>query len=321
MLGGCKSMQSQTVTTSEKYPDKPITLIVPFSAGGGLDLVAREMEKLAIQNLGQSLIIVNKPGGSGTIGWNELASANPDGYTLGMTSPDIMLPSLYGPTKYNYPTAIEPLVRVTSTPFIMVIQAEQPWQTVDDVVTFAKKHPGQLKFGHSGIGSYTHVVGETFAHITGVTIEQVPFRGASEYVSALLGRHIEIIFTNPATVREYVKNGTLRVLAVTGQQRINDPVFAQIPTFKEQGFDIGFNLWYGVAVPKELPVDIKTKLIKGLRAIITNPQFKKDIETMGMQIDYLGLKESQLNWITESEELSKDVQKTGIADLIESEKQ
>jgi tripartite-type tricarboxylate transporter receptor subunit TctC len=323
MIGGCTSMQNETVITPkvEKYPDKPIILIVPYSAGGGLDITARILEKTAVKYLGQPLTIINKPGGAGTIGWNELAGSAPDGYTIGMTVTDILLPSLYGPTKYNYPTAIEPLAQTTVIPFVMAIQADQPWQTLDDLVTYAKTHPTQLKFGHSGIGSLNHIVGEMLAHATGITLEQVPFRGATEFTSALLGGHIQIIFTNPAVIKEQVKSGTVRALAVTGDKRLKDPVFAHIPTFKEQGFDIVLDQWYGIAVPKELPIGLKTTLTERLKVMITSPEFIQNMENLGMQVEYLGPKESQLKWISDSQKLTRAIQETGIVDLINSQKQ
>jgi tripartite-type tricarboxylate transporter receptor subunit TctC len=122
-LGGCATMQDKEVTTTNKYPDKPITLIVPFGVGGGMDLVARLLEKSAPTQLGQSLVIINKPGAAGALGWNELASASPDGYTLGITGIEVLLQPLYGQTKYHYPTALEPLAQISESPQVMAVQA------------------------------------------------------------------------------------------------------------------------------------------------------------------------------------------------------
>lgn len=314
-------MQDKAVTTSKKYPTKQVTLIVPYSAGGGLDLVARAMEKFAPKYLGQSLTIVNKPGGAGAIGWNELVASNPDGYTLAITATDILLPPLYGPTIYDYRTAIQPLAQISSTPFLITVQANQPWQTLDNLIAYAKAHPGQLKFGHSGVGSYAHVVGASFAHETGITIEQVPFRGGSEFTAALLGGHVQVIFANPSIIKQYVKQGTLRAIAVTSEHRLSDPVFANVPTLKELKVDLAFTYWYGIAAPKELPADIKKTLTEGFKAMIADPEFKTSLENMGLQIDYLDPNESEQKWLTDSQELSTAIQETGIVDLIKSQKQ
>ncbi|WP_215830584.1 Bug family tripartite tricarboxylate transporter substrate binding protein [Pelorhabdus rhamnosifermentans] len=316
-------MQSTTVITPkvEKYPNKPITIIVPFSAGGGTDLMARALEKWASKYLGQSLIVINKPGGTGTIGWNELVSANPDGYTIGITQIDLVLQPIYGSTKYDYPTALEPLAQVATSSIVLAVLADQPWQNIDDLVQYARNHPGQLKFAHGGIGSNNHVLGEMFGKAANITITQVPFNGNGEMAAALLGRHVQRILTNPMTIKEYVKNGTVRVLAVAGTQRMNDPTFSNVPTFKEQGLNVAYSYWYGIAAPKELPNDIKSKLVDGFKTIINEPEFQKNMENLGLDIEYLSPEESQTKWIAESQELNKIVQETGIIDLIKSQKQ
>jgi tripartite-type tricarboxylate transporter receptor subunit TctC len=320
IMGGCTDMQSKAITATKSYPDKPITVIVPFSAGGGLDLVARSLEKMAPKYLGQPLVVVNKTGGAGTLGWNELVRSEPDGYTLGISANNLLLEPLYGETRYNYPTALEPIAQVTTLPFIMVVPAEQPWQDIDAVIKYAKQYPGQLKFGHPGIGSPPHISGELFAKITDITLEQVPFRGGSDVTVALLGNHIQIGFVNPGTVKEQIKNGTLRALATTGEKRITDPDLAQIPTFREQGFDIVLNNWYGVVAPKELPPEIKTKLEEGFKAMIADPEFKTNIENLDLQVEYLNSDDSKEKWYSDGDKLAKTIQETGILEQIKAQK-
>jgi tripartite-type tricarboxylate transporter receptor subunit TctC len=313
-------MQTKPAVTTSKYPDKPITMIVPHGVGGGTDLIARELEKAAPTHLGQPLIVVNKPGGGGTIGWNELAGANPDGYTLGIVGNEIVLHPLYGQTKYHYPTALEPVVQISSGSSVLVVQAKQPWETLDDLVAYAKIHPGQLKFAHSGIGSVHHVIGEMFAKTGGITIEQVPFRGAGETTAALLGGHVQIAIIGPASIKEHVKNGTLRALAVSLEKRLTDPALSNIPTFKEQGMDVVCSYWMGIGAPKGLPTEVKAKLAVGLKEIIINPEFKANQEKLGLQLDYLDQEATAAKWLDESQKFAKVVQETGIADLIKSQK-
>ncbi|HWR42225.1 tripartite tricarboxylate transporter substrate binding protein [Sporomusa sp.] len=313
-------MQSTPATTTTKYPDKPITVIVPFSAGGGLDLTARSLEKLAPKYLGQPLIVVNKPGGAGAIGWGELAGASPDGYTVGITGIDMLLLPLYGSAKYDYPTALTPIAQVAASPMVLAVQANKPWQTLDDLIKYAKKNPGELKFGHGGVGSFPHLLGEMFGQAASITIEQVPFSGAGEATAALLGGHVQLSFVNPMVVKEHMKNGTVRVLAVTGEQRISDPVLAQVPTFKEQGLDVILTNWYGVAVPKEMPVQVKNKLSEGFKAIITDPEFVKSMSNVGLKVEYLGPQESQTKWLADSQKLTKTLQDTGVLEKIKSQR-
>ncbi|HWR08127.1 tripartite tricarboxylate transporter substrate binding protein, partial [Sporomusa sp.] len=307
-------MQSIPVTTTSKFPEKPITVIVPFSVGGGLDLTARSLEKLAPKYLGRPLIVVNKPGGAGAIGWNELAGANADGYTIGITSPDMLLLPIYGSGKYDYSTALSPLAQVASVSSVLAVQASQPWQTLNDLIEYAKTHPGQLKFGHSGIGSFPHLLGEMFGQTANISIEQVPFSGAGEATAALLGGHVQLSFVNPMVIKEHVRNGTIRILAVTGEQRIDDPVLAQIPTFKEQGLDVVLTNWYGIAVPKEVPVQIKNKLAEGFKALISDPEFTKNMSNIGLPVQYLSSQETQDKWLTDSKKFETILKDTNIVD-------
>ena len=320
IMGGCTNMENKAVTATKKYPDKPITLIVPFGVGGANDLLARLLEKSASTHLGQPLVIINKPGGAGTLGWNELSGASPDGYTLGLTGVELILQPLYGPTKYHYPTALEPLVQISTQSIVMAIQADQPWENLNDLITHAKQHPGQIKFGHGGISTINHLTGETFAKAANINLEQVPFQSGAEVVASLLGNHIQVAFVTPASVKEHVKSGKLRVLAIGGDQRSPDPIFSNVPTFKEQGLGVIGNNWYGIAAPKGLPLEVKNKLESGFKKIINDPEFKRNLEQLGLQAAYLGSKESEKQWLSDGENLTKTVKETGILDLIKAQK-
>jgi tripartite-type tricarboxylate transporter receptor subunit TctC len=313
-------MENKTVSTAKKYPEKPITLIVPVGVGGGMDSVARLLEKAAPAQLGQPLVIINKPGGAGTIAWNDLASATPDGYTLGMSGVEVILQTLYGPTKYHYPTALQPLAQISTLSMVMAIKGDQPWETLEDLNQYAKQHPGQIKFGHVGVGSISHVAGETFAKSSNIHLEQVPFQSPAAAVASLLGGHVQTIFINPTSVKEHLKNGTIRTLAVASEQRLTDPDFTNTPTFKELGFDVIGSNWYEVSAPKDLPIEVTYKLSEGFKKIINDPEFKKDIEKLGLQVTYLGPKESQEKWLMANQKLTKTVQETGILDTIKAQR-
>jgi len=320
IVGGCSSMENKAVTETKKYPDKPITLIVPFGVGGGMDLVARLLEKTAPAQLGQPLVILNKPGGTGAIGWNEVVGATPDGYTLGITGIEVLLQPLYGPTKFHYPTALEPLVQISESPMVMAILAEQPWENLDDFIAYAKQHQGKIKFGHSGIGGIGHVAGESFSKATKLNLEQVPFQSAAEAMTNLLGGHIQVAFLTPALANEFVKSGMVRILGVAGEHRLSNPDFANTPTFKEQGLDVVGSSWFGIAAPKGLPIEVKNKLADGFKAMINDPEFQKNIEQLGLQVTYLDPKESAEKWLTDSQRLTRTVQETGIVKKIKEQK-
>jgi len=319
IIGGCNTMQNTTTTSAKKFPEKPITMIVPYSAGGGTDLIARAIEKLSVKYLGQTLVVINRPGGTGTIGWNELAGSSPDGYTVGMTLIDLILQPLYV-SKYHYLTAMKPIVQISNTPIIMAIKADRPWQNLHQLMEYARKNPGELKFAHAGIGSMPDIVGETFAKVADINIGQVPFRGSSETIVALLGNHVEIVLAPPASVKEQIKSGKVRALAVSSERRLTDPDLAQIPTFKEQGLDIVFNNWYGVAAPKGVSPEVEAKLVQGFKAMISDPEFKSNMDVLGVEIEYLGPQETQEKWLADNEKLTKIIQETGILDKIKAQK-
>lgn len=313
-------MQNKAASTTNKYPEKPITMIVPFGVGGGLDLIARIMEKQAPKHLGQPLVIVNKPGSAGAIGWNELTGAYPDGYTIGTTSTEVLALPLYGMTKYDYSTAMMPLAQITTASWAVVVKAEQPWQNIDDLVTYAKQNPGQLKFGHSGVGCLPHIIGETISKEAGIKLTQVPFRSSGEVVTALLGGHVQIAIVGPSVVKEHLKSGTVKVLAVSGEKQLPDPDFANVPTLKEQGFNIVYENWYGLATPKDMPPEVKARLAEGLKAMTEDEEFNQTVKNMGLQVEYLGPQEVEKKWINEKEKISKIIEETGILDLIKNQK-
>lgn len=319
LVAGC-AMQDKKAATSEKYPAKPITMIVPYSAGGTADMMGRAIEKVAKKHLGQSLIITNIVGGAATIGWNELAGAKPDGYTIGYVATAALLQPLYNQTRYHYPSALEPLAQVVSTPVVVVALVDRPWTNIDDLVKYAKQNPGEIKFGHSGLGSSNHVAGELFAREANINIAQVPFRGEGEVIAALLGGHVQLMFTNPPAIKEHVKSGKVRVLAVAAEQRLSDPVFNSSPTFKERGFDVVFQLWHGIAAPKGLPAEEKARLAKGFYEIMNDPEFKQHMESLGMTVEYVGPKEFSEKWVADSLRLAKIIQETGIAERIAEQK-
>ena len=321
IIGGCNEVETMAIPAkNQKFPERPISVIVPFSPGGGLDLTIRSLEKFALKQLGQPLIILNKPGSAGALGWNAAVEAPADGYTIGASAIDMMLLSLYDTGKYNYITALSPIAQVTAVPMLLAVRADQPWQTTNDLVSYVKQHPGNIKFGNAGTGSFAHVLCEMLNHEAGTSIEQVPFSGGGETIPALLGGHVQMIFINPVSIKEHVKNGSVKVLGVTGQRRMVDPVFAQVPTLKEQGFDITIDNWQGIAVPKETPAAIKNKLAAGFKAIINDPEFKENMARVGNQVEYLGPEESTDKWIADSQKLKQTLQASGILGQIKAQK-
>ncbi|WP_371369910.1 Bug family tripartite tricarboxylate transporter substrate binding protein [Sporomusa rhizae] len=319
ILGGCSNLTKESVI-ARQYPTKPINIIVPFAAGGGMDLLARALEKSSHKHLGQPLVVVNVTGGAGTIGMNEIAGAKPDGYTIGVAGTSAILQPLYGETRYHYATALEPLVQVVSLPMVVAIQADKPWNSVNDLVNYAKEHPGEIKFGHAGLGSTSHIAGEMLGKEAGINVVQVPFKGDMESLTALLGGHVQFIFGNPAVIKEHVKSGKVKILGVAEETRLTIPDFENIPTFKEQGINLAFNFWIGIVAPKELPVSEKERLLAGLKEMINDSEFKKSMADIGMEIKYSGSEEFGDRWLKDNIKLTKIIKETGIADIIKAQK-
>lgn len=319
IIGGCSTLPTEKFEYDD-YPKNPINLIVPFSAGGGTDLQARALEKMFVKHLNQKILVINKPGGGGTIGWNELVQATPDGYTLGMTATELLMQPLYGQTKYHYPTAVEPIAQIVSTPFLLVVNSDQSWDTLEQFIEYGKDNPGQLKYGHGGVGSITQALAASFSVMAGISTEQVPFQGGGETLSALLGNHIQFAFADPSVVKEQLKAGKVKALAITSDERSVDRELKDIPTFKESGIDLSLSVWTGIAAPKEVPEEIRQKLSSALEEMTSDPEFQATMKTLGVQIDYLNAADSKEKWVKEIDSLSRMIKDTGIDRQIREQK-
>lgn len=300
------------VKTDAAFPSKRIEIIVPFGPGGGSDAHARALQKVAAKYLNQPLVAINKPGGGGNVGYSELVTAAPDGYTWGVASPEIIFHSVYGQSKYHFLTALDPIAQICTASLVLVVNADSPWHSVDDVIQYARSHNEPLRFAHSGIGSASHVLGEVFGKKYGVKTTQVPFKGGSEKNAMLLGNHVDLMFHSSTAVLEFVKSGKMRVLALASSKRLQNPVLADVPTFKELGKDIELNNWYGIATPKPLDDKVKAVLSEKLKAMILDPEFKTILEQLGTELDYLSPTEFQEKWIQEADNFKKMVTETGI---------
>lgn len=313
-------LYNKTIGRTLIYPIKPITMIVPFSAGGSLDMVARNMEKYATKYIGQPLITTNITGKSGTIGWNELATAKTNGHTIGMVTNSILMQPLYAETRYYYPSTIEPLCQIAISPVTIAVSSDSPWNNLKDLLAYAKNHPGQIKYGTAGLGTVSHVTAEMLIGAADVKLTHLPFLGESEALAALLGGRVHLVFMYPYGIIEYVRAGKTRLLGLSSEKRLISPIFKDIPTFKEQGLDVVFNTWIGIGAPKGLPAEIKNNLTSGLDKIVHDPEFRKTIVNLGLIFEYLGPEEFSQKWNNENNRLTKIATETGIAEKIAAQK-
>jgi tripartite-type tricarboxylate transporter receptor subunit TctC len=263
----------------QTFPGKPLELTVPFAAGTAPDAVARALADGMAKSLGQAVVVVNKPGAGGALGYKYVQARPADGYTLVLNSNSISTVYHSGMTPFDH-TAFDPVARVTLELPVLAVQTSSPLNNLKDAVAFAKAHPGDFRIGSSGAGSHMHLTSVAFFAYTAADVTQVPFP-TTGHVASLMGGHIEAVVTLPGTVAANVKAGSLKVLGALASTR--EPVFPDVPTAKEQGFDFQSDLWRGIAVPKGTPPAVVARLEDAVRKSVTSPEFKQ----MGERIGYL----------------------------------
>lgn len=268
--------------SAQAYPSRPIKLIVPFPAGGGTDLIAREVaNKVAVAN-GWSIIIDNKPGSGGNLGVDAAAKSPADGYTLvlGQTSNLAINPTLYAKLPYNPEKDLTPIVTVASAPLVLVVATDSPYKTLADVLAAAKAKPESLNYASSGSGTVAHLATELFQKTAAVKFTHVPYKGAAQGSTDLIGGQIQMYMSSVPTLIGFVKNGKMRAIAVTSLKRTAD--MPSVPTIAESGFK-GFEAvtWFGVAGPAGLPKDVVAKLNGAFNKALQDPDVRKKLAGQG----------------------------------------
>jgi len=266
------------------YPSKQIELMVPSSAGGGTDTVARAFAEAAKKYLPKPIGVVNKPGGSGAIGLTELALARPDGYKMGMTIVEMsILPSL-GMVSFTTDD-FRPIARLNADPAAVTVKADAPWNTIEEFVAYAKANPRAIRVGNSGSGSIWHLAAGALEEKTGAQFNHVPFDGASPAVTALLGGHIEAVTVSPGEVINHVAGGKLKTLAIMADQRVKG--FETVPTLKERKIDLSIGTWRGLVVPKNTPQNVVDVLKVAAKKIAEEPAFMDTLARLNLGYGYL----------------------------------
>ncbi|MEJ8859444.1 tripartite tricarboxylate transporter substrate binding protein [Variovorax robiniae] len=264
------------------WPSRPIKLIVPFPAGGGTDLIAREVANKVATSNGWSIIIDNKPGSGGNLGVDAAAKAPADGYTLvlGQTSNLAINPTLYPKLPYNPEKDLTPVVPVATAPLLLVVAADSPYKSLADVVAAAKAKPESLNYASSGSGTVAHLATELFQKTAGVKFTHVPYKGAAQGSTDLIGGQLQMYMSSVPTLIGYVKNAKMRAIAVTSAKRTAD--LPAVPTIAESGYK-GFEAvtWFGVAGPAGLPKDIVAKLNGAFNKALQDPEVKKKLASQG----------------------------------------
>lgn len=276
-----------TTPAHAAFPDKPVKIVVPFAPGGGTDLVARTMGITMGQELGQPVIIDNKPGAGTIIGTDAVAKAAPDGYTLVMaTVAHVVNPSIQSKLPYNYEKAFAPVMLVGVSPNVLVVRQDSPIKSVKDLIDAAKANPGKLSFASQGAGTSAHLAGELFKNLTKTNITHIPYRGAGPAITDLLGGQVDVMFATAAAVGTFLESGKLRAIAVTTATRSSTPSLAKVPTIAESGVP-GYvaDSWYGLYAPAGTPADVIAKLNAAAKKAVQTESFRKRVESEGLVIN------------------------------------
>ena len=265
------------------FPDKPVNVICPWTAGGGTDVLLRALSKEAEKFLGQTINVVNQTGGAGAIGHNAIRAARPDGYTIGMITFELNSLPPQGLVPFTWKD-FDPVMLINTDAAALTVRADAPYSTVRGFMDHARANPGEITIGNSAPGSVWHIAAGLAAEKTGVNVKHVPFNGAQPAVTALVGGHIKAVAVSVAEVRSQVQAGNLKILGVMAAER--DKIFPNVPTFKEQGVDVQFATWRGLAFPKGVPAANRAKVADANKKAFETKEFKEFAANAALTLNY-----------------------------------
>jgi tripartite-type tricarboxylate transporter receptor subunit TctC len=280
----CALGASMTVATAMAWPDKTVTIVVPFPPGGSTDLIARTLQAKLQEKLGGTFVVENKAGATGTIGAAQVVRAAPDGHTLFVSSlgPFVIAPHL---TKVTYDATkdFDLITVAVQAPNVLVVPAVSPHKSMADVIAYQKANPGKMTFASSGNGSSDHLTAELYWQQTGTSGVHVPYKGGGPVMTDLLGNQVESSFMNINTAMPQITAGKLRALSITSAKR--SPLLPNVPTLDELGIkDANVNSWQAVAAPKGIPADVKAKLHTAIVETLNDPAVKPRLLDLGFEI-------------------------------------
>ncbi len=270
---------------AQSWPSKPIRLVVPFPAGGGTDIIARDLANKVSENTKWAFVIDNKPGSGGNIGIDNVAKSPADGYSLvlGQTSNLAINPSLYTKLPYDPAKDLTPISMVASSPLVIVVAPESPLKSMNDVVAAAKAKPGEVTFATSGNGTVAHLATELFQNQAGVKLMHVPYKGAAQGINDVMGGRVQMYVSSVPTLIGHIRNGKLRPLAVTSAKRTDD--LPQTPTVAESGYkNFEAITWFGVLGPAGMPKDVSARLNDEINKALTSADLRKRLNDQGAEV-------------------------------------
>src|SRR5512139_4079914 len=268
-----------------EFPTKEVQIIIPWAAGGATDLIFRALAATTGKYLGKAVVVINRPGGAGAVGFTEAMQAKPDGYTLvSAVTPLTILPHQVS-TAFTYKN-FDPVINVVDDPSMFLVRSDSPWKSLREFLDYAKKNPNMITVGNSGAGGGVHLVALAFEKTAGVDFNHIPFAGGGPSVTAILGGHVNAVTVSPPEGIEHVKAGKLKIVALFAEKRFD--LFPDVPTVKEQGVDFSMGQWRGLGAPKGTPPDVIKKLHDAFKKGMEDPVFIKNAKDMVVNLSYLG---------------------------------
>ncbi len=271
--------------TADTWPAKPIRVFVPFPAGGGTDIVAREVTQKIQTTAKWTFVIDNKPGSGGNLGIDAGAKAPADGHSLviGQTSNLAINPTLYPKLPYDPVNDLTPIGLIGNAPLVVVVATNSPFRTLSDVIAAAKAKPGAVNYATSGNGTVAHLATELLQREAGVKLTHIPYRGAAQGINDVIGGQVELYVSSVPTLIGHIKNGKMRALAVTSSKRTDD--LPQVPTVAESGYK-GFEAvtWFGLLGPAKLPAPVVASVNAELNKALNSPDLRKKLEDQGLDV-------------------------------------
>ena len=313
LLASGLALAAQPSSAQESFPSKPIQMIVPFPPGGVADITGRPVALVMGKLLKQSVVVVNKVGAGGSVGAAQAARAAPDGYTILMALSSIsVLPvadRLQGrPPAYEL-GQLMPIALVSADPTVLVVRADGPYMTLQDLVEAAKAKPATINYGSSGVYGTLHVAMEIFAAAAGIKLFHIPYQGGGPAVAALLGGQIDALASGPAAAIGQIKAGKMRALAVWGDKRL--AAMPDVPSMQELGYDATFYIWSGLFAPAATPTPIMSALRGAVRRTVEDAEFKDAMAKVETPIAYLDADDFKIFLDRDAERLRVAVERTG----------